>query len=44
MKPGDDIVFRHIDGREFEVSNLMERDVVFCQIIGYSSVQWQRTG
>ena len=44
MGSGEDLVFVNADGETFTATNLLNRDEVFTQIIGYSSVRWQVIG
>ena len=38
---GEDLKISGSDGTEFMMMNLKDRDQVFSQIVGFSSVRWQ---
>lgn len=44
MKVGDGIRSANVDGCELQVLDLQNRDLIFSQVVGYSGIQWQKTG
>ncbi|KAI1611708.1 hypothetical protein EDD36DRAFT_297308 [Exophiala viscosa] len=46
VKSGEEagLIFTKLNGTTHDVAHLVERDLVFSQIIGYSRLLWKRTG